>query len=1331
MPILKSRRNVFILFFPVLVSLSFPVFGGESMNAASLLLSPGDHPAAETLFVPSPEEFPAVEPDPAWLARTGAKKGLSGKALTGEELLAAPDIAVLDRGFSAPWNRILAEQQEPSVHVRAQDLAGLSASKPLLIVPSGSLAGTAGSAFFKAGLAEYVRRGGTVFCLAQRSGADFSGLPVPEGQRLDAAGWSEADGPLFRTSTIPNNHPLLAELGRPAPAVETDGHLRSWPAGSQVLLMRPDGFPTLIVYPFGKGWVVVSTLFPDFSSLLGAIERDEKILIRNLLAWIRDPRRTPSSLQTATSDAGTAAPQRPPLQRRIEAAPAPPDIRSAAERKDGVLRLWIEAGAHRPNTSETLLVRVQGREKSVPPSEGGISLSFDIPLAGDERRVSYAFSSRSGRALARGTVSVPAREEKTVLDRSFYLPDQSASIAFKGMGKSEVTLAGMGFLDSKIISNEGSLEVAAPRDLPSGSYPMQWTSESMQGEKSQGEFRIDLAGYRVAVLDAELELKKADTSFQAQAHLRIKATEKVNAGMTILLKGPDGTTRAVSAPVLSLVKGIQTVPIPFTFTPDAAGIWELTYLLSAALPEGAGIPPGPVTLASGSMLFDVGETAVLAVVPDRVFYYEPAGPVAMTAIIAGTGKSVLEVHLDGKHHSRERRELDGTYSYGFSLPALKAGRHHIRVTAAKDAFTAAREQVLTYGLGLPDLAVNMRAGDPGQNAGKPVMPFFIEISNRGKSTAAPHRAGLYKEDGQRKGKLIAGVDVPRLEPGAAHTATIEWPLHEQAGAHRIAAVVDVQSAISESNKDNNRSVADLTVPDMLLLANSPPVSFSTEEPLSVPLSLFNLAGRASKDLTLTASLLDSSGRSVSTETLLVPEIRPGRGKTVSPLFKAASAPAAGTYLFSAALTGGPGPASVIVPVEIRPTLLLSGLLEGTPETAMLCRPFTIRYRIRNEGNVFPSSGTCRIEILLPKTEKTLFSKTVPLVMGDATVTVDTLDMPESRAILRLTASTVNEQYKLSREFRLVERPLTISGPVAAARTFAPFPRVLIWAGREGRIVEQAVSDTIINQAFQEENLYYKIVDSEEHFSSAAMTGMFNIYVLFEPDELPSNAAWLRERLERGQGVVIIGAGESARALAEKFGISLEEVTGKKGSSVLAFTRDGGIGLSGTLPVTGKILSPRKRGAVTIAVDEISGLPAALVDPSHKGRLVVMPLSFSSSAFKSGTTALYSLALRTTALSTAPEEDGAGGPVAGGISLSARAGEVRTRIRETLPAGSTVLWTNAGGKAGTDSILYEVTAGPEPAKLLYLYQPPKTGGNPPAAEVSYDCNGIFVSQGKVE
>jgi hypothetical protein len=246
-----------------------------------------DGPAGDASYLWTLRQ-PQVQPDPSGILRTGAKKGIKDSTLEAE-VFAGPDAAVLKSGFFEPWQALLAEFREPSVLVEPGHIAGIEKTKPYLIIPSGALRGFSGSEFFRAGLAEYARSGGVIICFSQQNGVDFTALPIPGAEAIEAAGWQQDAGPLFRSSLVQGQHPLFAGTKRTVPNLETSGYLIAYPRESQVLLSRTDGFPTLIIYPYGSGWVVVSTMFSDFSSGYGSLEAEEKVLLRDLLGWAKSP----------------------------------------------------------------------------------------------------------------------------------------------------------------------------------------------------------------------------------------------------------------------------------------------------------------------------------------------------------------------------------------------------------------------------------------------------------------------------------------------------------------------------------------------------------------------------------------------------------------------------------------------------------------------------------------------------------------------------------------------------------------------------------------------------------------------------------------------------------------------------------------------------------------------------------------------------------------------------------------------------------------------------------------------------------------------------------
>lgn len=1325
-----TKRRIAALFLLVLIPLSASAARTDFPDGKVLRISPGNHPAGETLFVPPLEEESLKrEADPTWYQKTGAKKGLSGRAETYQEIFAAPDVAVLDRGFSMPWLSLLAQYQEPSVMVRPRDIAGLSTTKPLLIIPSGSLSATAGSDFFKAELAEYTRSGGVLFCLAQKNGADFSALPLPQGQRLEAAGWSEDEGPLFRASSIQGNHPLFGKIARPVPSLETDGYIINYPVDSRVLLLRPDGYPTVVVYPFGKGWVVVTTLFTDFSALLGRIESDEDTFLRNLLAWAKDPAK-PNPAPGAAPPLPAKKAQTPDRSRAAETGKkfSRISIRARGERNGNALNLHLEIPPVPNLIDQAVIVRAGGREKTLTITSGKTSVAFEIPVDPSESRMSFAVYNKSNRSIARGSVAIPGRDTQTIgRNQAYYFPGDIAEVSISGMGKGELTLSGLRVMDSVIATDKGGMNIEIPGDLPAGSYPVHWKFEEIRGNKSQGALWIDLAGSRAAFRNVEIESKPDALRYSGTARFTIATSGKLSGKLSVSAKGPGGKSIILSEPVLSLAEGVHAIPVTFSFSPDRAGIWELVYNLSAALPQGVGIPDVPVALASGSSLFNIGDKAVLAVVPDKPFYYDSSGPVDLTIPIAGKGKTEIQILLDEKQLSREQVELTAEKSYRFSLPRLEAGSHVIRVSLPGGPLKNFADHLLIYGLRLPDLVLDVEARRPASAPQGPVMGITTKVSNQGKTSAPQARVGLYEGDPEQGGKLITRLDIPPLEPGRSHSALFDWPLYGKAGISKVYS--RAEGDFQESNSHNNTGNVEVNIPEMLLILHADKSSIGIDDPLSVPVSVYNLTRKRVRDLSLDCRIEDVRKKVVSSGKIAVKEVQDKSESLVqAPL--GTVYPPAGSYRFFARLSKEKELAADSMEVRILPGLMIAGAFEGMPDSAVPCKPFAFSYRIKDTGTVSPSSGTVRFEIFAAGREKPVYEKQFPLSLGDQKLSVDTREFSKGVYRALLSASLANQRYRLRKELMLAERNFSVTSPVEATRISTAFPRVLVWLGRDARAVEQALSETIIRQAFSQEDIYYKIVDTEQDFSAHAMTGMFNAYVLFETAEMPAKMDWLQGRLEHGQGIVVIGSGEIARSVGEYFGFVYDEAPVKNQPGMISFTGKS-MDLSGNMPLSGKILFPRKKGSATAALYAPKGKPAVLVDTREKGKLMIMPLSLSRSAFAAGDTGLYSLVLRKSAFFVTPETDEPGGVTAGHLSVTSTTGPVKARIRELLPPGSKVLWTNAEGKADNNKIMYEVKADKDAKKLLYLYQPAAAEKPSASAEISYECNGVFVNQGKTE
>ncbi len=1292
--------------------------GAESGERAPVRLSLALHPAAEAAFVPSPGELPLIQPPAEWYVRTGARKGLSGNADTETELFIAPDVAVLDRGLSAVWPFLLSGYQEAAVLVRPGDVAGLSSSKDLLIIPSGGLANTEGSALFKASLARFAADGGTILCLAQRRGADFTALPVPEGRHLNAVGWSEDAGPLFRASTSAGNHPLLRDLTKPAPLVETDGYIRNWPPDADVLLIRPDGFPTLIAYPFGKGRVVVSTLFTDLNTLLGSPEEDEKLLLRSLLSWSRthpaDKQAAPDAAQPGN---GTAL-AGPAVHLKL--------VHAAVRRKADTVRAEIELPGSAALKDTQVLVRIAGQERSSVLSRGTGSVAFDIPVRGSERRLSYAVYGKDGRSLARGSLAVPAANGKAVPERPFTAAGEPASVIFSDIGRGEVTIDALGFMTDRVISDNGTMIMDVPPDLPAGTYPIQWVFADLSGNKRPDLFPLDIGGYRVAVTEASVQITRDRTKSAARANITIAADRNVSGQLHLALRGTDNRTTVLSEPVLSLVPGAQTIPVGFDLDPSLAGQWELTYRISTVLPETPSLPTDPLTLDAGSVLFDTGDTAVLAIVPQPLLQYEP-GPLSMTALLVSKGSSVVNVLLDGREIGQEKTLPAGSDRFTFSVPPPAPGTHTVRVSLKGTQGTAAREERVVSGLRLPDIAVTLQTGRPEARDDAPVMPLVIAVENRGKTGSSPVHIVIADGDPSQGGKGFAALDIPALAAKERASRTFAWPLYGNAGKHTIVAVADPDRSAQDADRDSNRASVAVTVPNLLLIAPPPAAGFSAADRISLPMVAFNLGGERIQGLKLRTEFTGQAGKVVSSDTVPVPDIAPAARLALDQPFKLKS-PLAGTYGLTAGLASPSHSASTEVRFSVLPTLQFTGSLEGTPAAAVQCRSFTIRTSIRSSGNILHSAGTARLEAIPAGNSTPLPVRTFPFATGERSTRIESLDLPAGTYKLRLVASVRNDQFKLSKEMTLAERDLTVSGPIEARRLEGSFPRVLILRGRDGRVVEQAVAESMLQQAFEQDDIFSKTVESVEEFMAQGMTGKFNTYLLYEPQEIPKTG-WLKERVAEGRGVIVAGSGDAVRAAGEELGFTFRDLP-KRSGRLVAFTDRSPLGLTGTLPVSGKSLQVSGPDAVPVAHFEAAEQAAIVVDRSRKGKIVVLPLSLSKSAYEDGTMALLSLVLRKAALFAAPETD-SGSVRSGGLSLTSPGGQLNARVIQTLLPGTRLLWSNLSSSASGTAVTYTVKADRDPRKLLYLYEFSGEGPKAGPAEVFFECGDRYVSQGRTE
>ena len=1396
-----------VLFVPAVASAA-----PEPSLGPSDVLPGGDHPGGAWDGMPAQAAVRA--PERPWSLRTGLRKGVYDQMLD-EEIAAAPDVAVLRSGFYPAWTGLLAEFRESAVIAEPERIAGLAATAPVLIIPSGGLAGLATSEFFRAGLAEYVRSGGVVLCFSQQRGADLSALPVPAGSTpaVSGAGWAEDSGPLFRASTLQTMHPVLLGMRRDHPALETDGYLAVYPPDATVLLARPDGYPTLLLYPVGRGWVVVSTLFSEYSFSRDLLHEEERMLVRNAVLWAKSggtmaavPAGTRYSTRVTVPGPEQAAASAVRIQVMENATSTVRDDRSfplpAKAQEDATLSYtyeiplnaqpgiyhleyaWKDGKDHQltppaetgggwfavmPSSAPTatlaraeqplapfparitatpvlehaggstrlnitvrlvsgpagaydLFARGAGQERYFKITGDEATVSLDIPMDAADRQITYAVYHAGGRSLSRGSITAaPPQRSGASIDRSWYRPGQTIKVRVTSMGLGAFSATGLGAEYREHISKDKTYEIPVPRSLPAGVYTLAWDFQTRTGTVRSGELPLLVSGTTVTCSGTAF-LQGPAVGF---ARFRISATDSFKAQMKLRLVSPGGNVLPSTDTAVSLSAGSQELSVPFSLPQAAGGTWHLLYRLEAALPEGPGFPRQPVMLASGRLLFDAGPAAVLDVRTQRPLYQETTRTPVITAVLFTKERARFALAIDGKQIRTEKIETTGIRSLDIPLGKLPQGPHAVRAAVAADDRESSREIRFLFGSRLPDLAVSLRtAGFSGQ-----VLEVGVGIMNQGKIASQHTKASLFEGDPKEGGVLIRAFTVPPLQPGNQHVMIVPWPLERKAGLRTLVANLDGGSGMSELSTANNSAALTLQVPEVLLTLNPGQSSYAADEEPTYDVALVNYSANVYKPLTVDIRVTDPLGRPAGAEAVTIPEFAPGASQRFSlPLTLAA--PVDGTYIIAAQAVSGQPLASDSTGISILPTLLLKGSLEGTPAVAVPCRPFTIRYDARNAGNVQPVNGSLRLEISAKLNGQVVFTRDVPFTLRPGTATISKVGLPRGEYIVVLRGSASAGGDKLGGDFLLAEQPLAVALPVEAKRSPADFPRVLLWAGMEGATaIDRALAEKIFKEAFDPEELYLTVVSTAEDFARESLSGAYTSYVLLNADSIQDTVAVISKGLAARTGVIIVGANDQSLAIAEALGFSFGKPLTAAGTTI-SVPAGAVPGIAGTIPLSGKVIPPEKKGARPVAVLPEDGRPAVLLDDSAGGAIMVMPFSLTQSALNTGVPGMYAVLLRAAVQAVTPANVAPGTVGAGQLQLSSPSDPVKTRVLVTLPAGAEFLWTSVPGAVRGNTATFDRTVSADTSMILYLYRL-RDADRKTSTEVLYECEGKFVSQGPVE
>lgn len=165
-----------------------------------------------------------------------------------------------------------------------KDLNDLS----VLLIGSAGLTGYDNSPTFRSKLANFVENGGTLIAFTSQHGYEFNALP---GGELSGYGWLEDQSCHYSSVGITTYHPILSGQDSVTSDANVDGYFTKYPMNATILLSRTkNGQPAMLMYEYGNGTVIATTAYTDWAYGHGQATRDEKNLVRDMIAWAKDPK---------------------------------------------------------------------------------------------------------------------------------------------------------------------------------------------------------------------------------------------------------------------------------------------------------------------------------------------------------------------------------------------------------------------------------------------------------------------------------------------------------------------------------------------------------------------------------------------------------------------------------------------------------------------------------------------------------------------------------------------------------------------------------------------------------------------------------------------------------------------------------------------------------------------------------------------------------------------------------------------------------------------------------------------------------------------------------
>jgi sugar lactone lactonase YvrE len=211
----------------------------------------------------------------------------------------SPDVVILENGYYMQMTALINKNEEPVRNVPVGFSPEIVKDHPVLVIPSAGLYGMEKSAVFKASLDEYVKQGGTLVVFSQQHGYEFEILPVPQEtdgtyRTVKGYGWVE-DQSCFANSVYTDTyHQMLSGQSRATPSFNVDGYFTNYPSNTTVVLRRTiNGQPAMIMYEYGQGRVIATSMYSDFAYGSSQASSEEIAFIRDLISWAKKPVQLP------------------------------------------------------------------------------------------------------------------------------------------------------------------------------------------------------------------------------------------------------------------------------------------------------------------------------------------------------------------------------------------------------------------------------------------------------------------------------------------------------------------------------------------------------------------------------------------------------------------------------------------------------------------------------------------------------------------------------------------------------------------------------------------------------------------------------------------------------------------------------------------------------------------------------------------------------------------------------------------------------------------------------------------------------------------------------